>query len=374
MATLLGEGVPHGVVDVCASRIDDPVVRLRFLRSTMAPAAARPKRRGKRWGRPGWPVLGAVLLLAPVSQVAAPEMAGRPGLRATPVEDSAPRVWLAEQSDGGGEMYSNGLRIEGGPGAPGQPRLYKAFARSSPDGNTWRWRAEPAGIVFHRSESDVASFEPEQNNVLKRQGEQLLAYVRRQHCYHFLIDRFGRVHRVVDETAKADHAGHSIWADDEWVYVSLNQSFLGVCFESQTSPGAAISPAQVHSAKVLTEMLRSRYNIPARNCITHAQVSVNPRNFRVGYHTDWAKDFPYGEAGLPDNYLQPLPSLTFFGFDADSTFVEAAGADLRNAVSLAREQMRQAAETRKAPVTRYQAELQNSYHRAAAVAGSLATQ
>lgn len=292
---------------------------------------------------------------------------------ADPQDEAVQRVWLVEQS-GGNELYSNGLRIEDGPGVPGTPRLYRAFQRNSPDGSQWRWRSEPAGIVFHSSESDVASFEPEENGLLKRQGEQLLAYIRRRQCYHFLIDRFGRVHRVVEETAKADHAGHSVWADADWLYVNLNHSFLGVCFEAQTRPEAAVSPAQVHSAKVLTEMLRSRYGIAARNCVTHAQVSVNPRNFRVGYHTDWARDFPYAEAGLPNNYRQPPPSLTFYGFDADSSYIELAGTDLRDAVALAREQVRQAAEAGKSPVARYQAKLQETYERAAAIAGNPSVQ
>ena len=63
--------------------------------------------------------------------------------------------------------------------------------------------------------------------MLKRLGESLLEYVRRKHAYHYLIDRFGRVYRVVAESDTANHAGYSVWADDEWFYVNLNESFLG---------------------------------------------------------------------------------------------------------------------------------------------------
>ncbi|HOK47809.1 MAG TPA: hypothetical protein PLK67_17825, partial [Bryobacteraceae bacterium] len=70
----------------------------------------------------------------------------------------------------------------------------------------------------------------------------------------------------------------------------------------------------------------------------------------------------------PDNYLQPLPSLTFFGFDADASFVKLAGPDLRHAVSLAQAQVRHAAAGRGIPVARYRAELQEAYARAAAAA------
>ncbi|HOL71358.1 MAG TPA: peptidoglycan recognition family protein [Bryobacteraceae bacterium] len=374
MGSQLRERVPPRVVDVCASCICDPVTRLKFLRlaKPAPPLPPEPPRRPPKRRRPAiaLTVLAAALLMAPLGRVAPTEAPPPPppvGPLEPPQDSPAPRVWLVEQSNGT-EIYSNGLRIEGGPGVPGQPRLYRAFDRNAPDGSRWQWRAEPAGIVFHSSESDVASFEPEMNGILKRQGELLLAYARQRRCYHFLIDRFGRVHRVVEESARADHAGHSIWSDDDWVYVNLNHSFLGVCFEAQTQPGVAVSPAQIHSARVLTEMLRSRYNIPARNCITHAQVSVNPRNFRVGYHTDWARDFPFAQLGLPDNYLQPLPSLTFFGFDADASFVKLAGPDLRHAVSLAQAQVRHAAAGRGIPVARYRAELQEAYARAAAAA------
>jgi N-acetyl-anhydromuramyl-L-alanine amidase AmpD len=88
------------------------------------------------------------------------------------------------------------------------------------------------------------------------------AYVRQNRAYHFVIDRFGRVHRVAEEADSANHAGYSIWADERWAYINLNPSFLGVAFETQTATGI-VSEAQIHAAKVLTEMLRSKYGFPA---------------------------------------------------------------------------------------------------------------
>ena len=91
----------------------------------------------------------------------------------------------------------------------------------------------PAGIVFHISESAQAPFEASRNGVLKKIGESLLDYVQRQHAYNFVIDRFGRVHRVVRESDVAHHAGYLVWADERWIYVDLNESFLGVAFEGR---------------------------------------------------------------------------------------------------------------------------------------------
>jgi len=53
--------------------------------------------------------------------------------------------------------------------------------------------------------------------------------------YNFLIDRFGRVFRIVNESDAAQHAGYSVWSDDRWLYVDLNESFLGVSFEARTA-------------------------------------------------------------------------------------------------------------------------------------------
>ena len=86
-------------------------------------------------------------------------------------------------------------------------------------------------------------------------------------------------------------------------------------------------------------MLRGRYGISAGNCVTHAQVSVNPKNMRVGFHTDWASSFPFAQLGLPDNYARPLPALTAFGFEYDAAFAQSAGARLYAGVELAEQEL-----------------------------------
>jgi hypothetical protein len=233
-------------------------------------------------------------------------------------------VWEVEKT-ASSETYSNGLWIDDRYEIPNHPRGYLAFPATRTDAPAVR-RSDPAGVVFHTTESSQAAFSPEDNGTLRRIGESLLDYVRRKRAYHFVIDRFGRVHRVVDESDAANHAGFSVWADEQWFYVNLNESFLGVSFEAQTAPqgGAVISPAQARAGAMLVEMLRSRYRIPAANCVTHAQVSVNPSNMQAGYHTDWAVGFPFEQVGLPDNYARDLPSLWAFGFQYASGPANAA--------------------------------------------------
>jgi hypothetical protein len=236
---------------------------------------------------------------------------------------AADAVWLVE-SRGGMEVYSNGLRIDARLAVANHARAYVAFPIS---GGAPVRRAQPAGIVFHSTESRIAPFEAGHNEMLKRIGESLLDYVRRRRAYHYVIDRFGRVYRTVAESDAADHAGYSVWADDGFVYVNLNESFLGLALEAATDGGEpSMTSAQTRSTLMLVEMLRARYRITAGNCVTHAQVSVNPSNLRAGYHVDWAAGFPFSEIGLPDNYGVPLPSVWVFGFRCDPPLL-ATGAE-----------------------------------------------
>jgi hypothetical protein len=327
-----------------AGCIGDPVLRLKFLKA----AAPRTSflRRLSRWRRRHW-ILSAGLLLALIVPFLIKLAAGKPELPHIPPPPPSPAaasvlhepapVWQVEQT-ADSEVYSNGLRIDTRYTVANRPRVYTAFQRDGASSVTPIQRAQPAGIVYHASESCQAPFEAQDTPVLKRLGESLLEYVRRKRAYHYVIDRFGRVYRVVAESDTAYHAGYSVWADDQWFYVNLNESFLGVSFEAQTHPsqtGEAASPAQIRAAAMLTEMLRSRYRISASNCVTHAQVSVNPSNMLVGYHTDWAVGFPFEALGLPDNYRQALPSLWAFGFDYEPAWLAASGNRMSAGVRLA---------------------------------------
>jgi hypothetical protein len=323
--------------ETVAGKIDDPVRRLRFLR-TVSPVL-KESRSGKARRIGGLAFLSAAALAAVVflllSRAAAriapaplPPPAPHARVAAAP---SVQPVWQVEERSGI-EIYSNGLRIDKHSAVSNHPRSYLAFPVSGA-GVPLR-RSQPAGIVFHSTESQIAPFEAGHNQALKRIGESLLDYVRRRRSYHFLIDRFGRVYPVVAEGDAADHAGYSIWADDTSVYVNLNESFLGVAFEARmdsTRDEPAITPAQTRSGLMLVEMLRARYRIPAGNCVTHAQVSVNPSNMRVGYHIDWADGFPFPELGLPDNYAAALPSVWVFGFQCDPALLPA-GAQAAEAI------------------------------------------
>ena len=359
--------IPWRSLESRASRIHDPIERLRYLKDHAKPAGKEPIRKRPLTKTPLF-CLGLLIacLLIPGYKASNP---GDPSDPLVPHFSAGavniyPKIWVVEKTPEF-EVYSNGLRIENQYAVSNQDRLfYPVYQRSAIDPDQPEWRSQPAGIVYHTTESDQADFEPDQNGQLKRIGKDVLNFVKRHRCYHFVIDRFGQVFRVVEETDVANHAGYSVWADDSVVYVNLNSSFLGIAFETQTQIGQDLpsaSPAQIRAARVLTEMLRSKYHIPASNCVTHAQVSVNPDNMLIGYHTDWAGNFPFMEVGLRDNYTIAPASMSAFGFDYDPVFVHATGVRIWQGLALAEDEVREEAIAGGFTVPQYRNILQKKY-------------
>jgi len=351
-----------GRIDRQAQKLADPIERLQYLRQATAAAGYVP-------ARPRWRPAAAFLLLAAVSLRSDANVHRQPGIRPAASlhlgSFDVPNVWIVEETKDY-ETYSNGLRIETELAVSNQPRSWPLLGRDSV-GVDGPLRSQPAGIVFHTTESQQAPFEAGEKHHLQRIGKELLLFVRGKRAYHFVIDRFGTVHRIVVESDSANHAGNSVWADSRWLYLDLNSSFLGVAFEaSMQTDRPPLTQAQIHAARVLTEMLRSKYNLAAENCVTHAQVSVNPDNMHIGWHADWGKDFPFREIGLPENYEQPLPSLYLFGFEYDPVYRAATGPAIWTALALAEEQMRRAADEHLMPVGDYRAMLRKRYRDLAA--------
>ncbi len=311
-----------------ADSLVEPVAKLRFLRRSAAFFSNRPLRRALRSAQVRH--FSAVLLalgLLPIPIVSDGARLIRPVISRLVIGqgDEVVRVWQVESSEAH-ELYSNGLRIEKKYALPKHGAEPFIQYRRTDDGR--EQRSAPFGIVFHTTESHALPFEETQNRALRRIGAGVLQYVRQIRAYHYVIDRFGRVWRVVPEDEPAHHAGNSVWADVAHFYMNLNSSFLGVSFEGPSRDEFGQTPAtaaQIHAGRLLTDLLRSRHRIIARNCVTHAQVSVNPENMGIGYHTDWAANFPFEQMGLPDNYRIPPPAMTLFGFQYDPSFRVATG-------------------------------------------------
>jgi hypothetical protein len=384
---------PEIWVEHRASKIANPVERLRYLRKRTAanPStldASRGRRtvvfRSRAWASlnhraVGVPtmIFGAILfigvalwplptgtaetraeerlLLDPGSAAARANMAAS----VSPL-GSVPKIWRVEASDGL-EVYSNGLRVDLTFTVANRPRERYPIFPLAGAGAATSFGDRPVGIVYHTTESLQAPFEEDQNHRLKQLGRNLLEVIRRERAYHDVIDRFGRVFAMVKESDAAGHAGKSVWADASGIYVNLNDSFFGIAFEGQTGiEETEVNPAQLTAARALTEMLRARYHIPAENCVTHAQVSVNPSNMRIGTHTDWAGNFPFAGVGLPDNYSLALPSVYAFGFQYDDAFIRATGGGWKGLI-LAEEQVARQAAAEGTSVTQYRAILRHRF-------------
>ena len=236
---------------------------------------------------------------------------------------SAGKVWLVE-STAQFDLYSNGLRTENQYAISTSPRRYAALVNGARE-----LRTEPAGIVDHTTESHLAPFEKKDNRWLQRDREGMLEYVQRHRSYHFVIDRFGRVFRIVRERDYANHAGNSV--------------YFGVAFEARSESSgleATLNAAQIHAGRILTEMLRARYGI--------------------GYHQDWAANLPFAELGLGDNYGLALPSMTLFGF-ARREAAAAVRSSMSRGVDAAETELLASAAAEKLPVERYREKLQERY-------------
>jgi hypothetical protein len=81
----------------------------------------------------------------------------------------------------------------------------------------------------------------------------------------------------------------------------------------------------------------------------------------IGYHTDWAGNFPFVDIGLQDNYGIPPPSIYAFGFRYDTAFVHSTGARVWQGLSVADDQLRGEAAARKMSLPQYRSLLQKQY-------------
>ncbi len=279
-------------------------------------------------------------------------------------------IWLVE-SEGDTDLYSNGLRVLNTHLSHTAKRFFPVFLETA--GGIFEqidWRDDPVGLIFHTTENDPAPLEKTNNQRLRYEGQQLLGYIQRNRLYNFTIDRFGRVYRIVPEGEYAHHAGNSLWASGGALYVNLNQSFLGVALEATVNAPSAgitkqdgVTPAQLVSARLLSEMLSYRFGIGNDNIVTHEMVSVNPETMRIGYHTDWKGLFPFDALNLPDNYQLPLPSVTQWGFGYDTRLVRDLGGRIWPGLRLSETIAQREADSRALSIDRYRAGRSEQYRR-----------
>ena len=97
---------------------------------------------------------------------------------------------------------------------------------------------------------------------------------------HYLIGRDGRIIQLVDERARAWHAGESKWGAD----TDLNSASLGI--ELDNNGHEPFPDAQISALLRLLADIEARYHIPAANFLGHADIAP-------GRKVDPSRYFPW---------------------------------------------------------------------------------
>jgi N-acetylmuramoyl-L-alanine amidase len=84
---------------------------------------------------------------------------------------------------------------------------------------------------------------------------------------HYVIARDGTVYQLVDERARAWHAGDSLWGG----MTDLNSASLGI--ELDNNGAEPFPDVQISALLALLTDLQQRYRIPARNFLGHADIA-----------------------------------------------------------------------------------------------------
>jgi N-acetylmuramoyl-L-alanine amidase len=84
---------------------------------------------------------------------------------------------------------------------------------------------------------------------------------------HYLIGRDGRIYSLVDELARAWHAGESYWGGTR----DLNSASIGI--ELDNDGEELFAQAQIDALLALLGDVKQRYSIPAANFLGHSDIA-----------------------------------------------------------------------------------------------------
>jgi N-acetylmuramoyl-L-alanine amidase len=146
-------------------------------------------------------------------------------------------------------------------------------------------------IVHHTSDDNVD------------QALRTLADPLRKVSAHYLIGRDGKIIQLVDERARAWHAGESKWG----AATDINSASLGI--EIDNNGREPFADAQISALLRLLADIRERYRIPAANFLGHADVAPRRKTDPSGYFP-W-KTLAENGFGLWCDPPFPQPPLAF---------------------------------------------------------------
>jgi N-acetylmuramoyl-L-alanine amidase len=141
---------------------------------------------------------------------------------------------------------------------------------------------------------------------------------------HYLVGRDGRIVQLVDERARAWHAGESKWGAD----TDINSASLGI--EVDNNGHETFPEIQIAALLRLLADIEERYRIPAANFLGHADVAPRRKTDPSGYFP-WKTLADHG-FGLWCDPPYPEPPAAF---DTELA-LRALGYDTEDAAAAAR--------------------------------------
>lgn len=165
----------------------------------------------------------------------------------------------------------------------------------------------PNFVILHHTSNDDAS-----------QALFTLTDPERKVSSHYLIGRHGTIYYLVDELARAWHAGESYWGGD----TDLNSASIGI--ELDNNGDEPFAEAEIESLLALLADIKERYAIPTANFLGHGDIAP-------GRKVDPSRLFPWQRLAARgfglwcDAALEPVPAtvsdemlLGAFGYDTSN--------------------------------------------------------
>jgi N-acetylmuramoyl-L-alanine amidase len=172
---------------------------------------------------------------------------------------------------------------------------------------------KPNFVVIHHTSDDSVE-----------QALRTLTNALRSVSAHYLIARDGEIIQLVDERARAWHAGESKWGAE----TDLNSASLGI--ELDNNGREPFPDAQISSLLRLLADIRQRHHIPAANFLGHADVAPR-RKADPSRYFPW-KTLAENGFGLWCDPPFPVPPPTFDAMAA----LRALGYDTADAAAALR--------------------------------------
>ncbi|MFN7087975.1 MAG: N-acetylmuramoyl-L-alanine amidase [Burkholderiales bacterium] len=165
----------------------------------------------------------------------------------------------------------------------------------------------PNFVVIHHTSDDAAE-----------QALRTLTDPLRRVSAHYLIARDGRIFYLVDELARAWHAGESYWGGNR----DLNSASIGI--ELDNNGDEPFAEAQIEALLALLADLKERYGIPAANFLGHGDIAPG-RKVDPSRWFPWQRLAEHGFGLWCEPPLPPAPPVV-----DDATLLAAFGYEVTN--------------------------------------------